>query len=50
MSTTTGVVIGLGLVLFALVAFFRGRGRSKDLGTVSSTWLIENKMDHHDRN
>ena len=48
MSITTGIVLGV-LAVGLLVLSMARRGRSGDLGSVSSTWVIENRADHHDR-
>jgi hypothetical protein len=45
MYSTVGLVIGIGAIALFLAAFSR-RGRSRDLGTVSRTWIVENRTDH----
>jgi hypothetical protein len=48
MSLATWIVMGLSVVALVLVLLAR-RGRPSELGSVSRTWIIENKVDHHDR-
>lgn len=44
MSSTAGLVIGACALALFLMAFGR-RGRPRDLGSVSRTWIIENRTD-----
>jgi hypothetical protein len=48
MSFTIGIALALGAMTLLLIAFGR-RSRTRDLGAVSRTWIIENRADHHDR-
>jgi hypothetical protein len=46
MSTAAvGIVLGLGAVVMILIRVARREG-SGGLGSVSRTWIIENRIDH----
>ncbi len=47
MFSGVGIVIALGALVLLLAALTR-RGRRPDLGSVSHTWVIENRMDNRD--
>jgi hypothetical protein len=44
MSSAVGIMIGFGCVAVSLILLGR-RGRRRDLGSVSHTWVIENRSD-----
>ena len=48
MSTTAGLLIGLGAIALAFVVL-RRHGESRDLGCVSRGWILEHRLSHSDR-